>query len=98
MPKPKPNGNRTLNQKRARIRSYFFFGFGGRISANRTGNFTAICTNTATWVVYNLVIMKSLMDCLARWLCDYFTSTLLQTTDFCGARPRATIKTTNLRQ
>ena len=42
--------------------------------------------------------MKSLMACLARQLCDYFTSSILQTTDFCGSRPRATIKTTNLRQ
>ena len=34
----------------------------------------------------------------AKQLCDYFTSTILQTTVFCGARTRATIKTTNLRQ
>ena len=49
-------------------------------------------------VVYNLEIMKSLMDCPVSQLCDIFTSTTLQTTDFCGARTRATIKTTNLRQ
>ena len=42
--------------------------------------------------------MKSLMDCPERNLCDYFTSTILQTKDFSGTRPRATIKTTNLRQ
>ena len=42
--------------------------------------------------------MKSLMDCPARQLCHYFTSTILQSTAFCGTRPRATIKTTNLRQ
>ena len=36
-----------------------FFGFGGRISANTTGNLNKICTYTATCVVYiNLVIMK----------------------------------------
>ena len=69
----------------------FFFGFGGRISANTTDNFNKICTNSATSAVYNLVIMKSLMDCLARQLCDYFTSTILQTIDFCAARPRVTI-------
>ena len=38
------------------------------------------------------------MNCPARQLCDYFTSTILQSTAFCGTRPRATIKTTNLRQ
>ena len=42
--------------------------------------------------------MKSLMDCPPRQLCDYFTSTILQSTAFCGTKPRATIKTTNLRQ
>ena len=86
--------NRTLNRKRARI-GFYLFGFAGRISAKRTGNFNKICTNTATWVVYILVIMKSLMDSLARQLCHYLTSTILQTADFYGARPRATIKTTN---
>ena len=50
------------------------------------------------WAVYHLVIMKSLMDCPASHLCDIFTSAILQTTDFCGARTKATIKTTNLRQ
>ena len=38
----------------------FFFGFGGRISANTTGNFDKICTYTTTCVVYNLVIMKDI--------------------------------------
>ena len=38
------------------------------------------------------------MDCPARQLCNYFTSTILLTTDFCGTIPRATIKTTNLMQ
>ena len=42
--------------------------------------------------------MKSLMDSPASQFCDIFTSTILQTTYFCGARTRATIKTTNLRQ
>ena len=42
--------------------------------------------------------MKSCVDCPARQLCDYFTSTIVQTTDFCGARPRATKKLSNLRQ
>ena len=31
-------------------------------------------------------------------MCDYFTSTILLTTDFCGSIPRATIKTMNLMQ
>ena len=38
------------------------------------------------------------MDCPARQLCDYFTSTILLTTDFCGTIPRPTIETTNLMQ
>ena len=36
------------------------------------------------------------MDCPARQLCDFFTSTILLTTDFCGTIPRPTVKTTNL--
>ena len=39
-----------------------------------------------------------MMDCPARQLCDFLTSTILLTTDFCGTIPRATIKTTNLMQ
>ena len=39
---------------------FIFFGFGGRISANTTGNFDKICTYTTTCVVYNLVIMKAI--------------------------------------
>ena len=35
---------------------FIFFGFGGRISTNTTGNFDKICTYTTTCVVYNLVI------------------------------------------
>ena len=38
------------------------------------------------------------MDCPARQLCDYFTSTILLTTEVCRTIPRATIKTTNLMQ
>ena len=38
------------------------------------------------------------MDCPARQLCDYFTSTMLLTTDFCGTIPKPTIKTINLMQ
>ena len=38
------------------------------------------------------------MDCPARQLCDYFTSTILLTTDFCGTIPRPAIMTTNLMQ
>ena len=38
------------------------------------------------------------MDCPASQLCDYFTSTIHLTTDFCEPIPRATIKTTNLMQ
>ena len=70
---------------------FIFFGIGDRISANTTGDFKEICTYTATWAVYNLVIMKSLMA-IVRLFYKH------DTTDFCGARPRATKKTTNLRQ
>ena len=38
------------------------------------------------------------MDCPTRHLCDYFTSTTLMSTDFCGTIPRPTVKTTNLVQ
>ena len=38
------------------------------------------------------------MDCPARQLCDYSTSTILFTTDFCGTIPRPTKKTTNIMQ
>ena len=38
------------------------------------------------------------MDCPARQLCNYFTSSIPVTTDFCGTIPRATIKPTNLMQ
>ena len=38
------------------------------------------------------------MNCPARQLCDYFTSTILLTTEVCGTLPRATIKTTNSMQ
>ena len=39
---------------------FIFFGFGGRISANTTGNFDKICIYTTSCVVYNLVIMKAI--------------------------------------
>ena len=39
---------------------FIFFGFGGRILANTTGNFNKNCTYTTTCVVYNLVIMKAI--------------------------------------
>ena len=39
---------------------FIFFGFGGRISANTTGNFDKICTYSTTFVVNNLVIMKAI--------------------------------------
>ena len=38
------------------------------------------------------------MECPARQFCDYFTSTILLTTEFCSTIPRATITTTNLMQ
>ena len=63
---------------------------------NTTGNFNKICTYANHVRCINLVIMRPLMACPARQLCDYFTSTILLTTDFCGTIPRPTVKTTNL--
>ena len=57
------NRNRTETEHRTENVHEFdfiFFGFGGRISANTTGNFDKICTYTTTCVVYNLVIMKAI--------------------------------------
>ena len=53
---PKP----IAEPKTCTILILFFFGFGGRISANTTGNFDKIYTYTTTCVVYNLVIMKAI--------------------------------------
>ena len=39
---------------------FIFFGFGGRISANTTGNFNKICTYTSHVRCINLVIMKAI--------------------------------------
>ena len=55
--------NRTETERRTENVHEFdfiFFGFGGRISANTTGNFDKICTYTTTCVVYNLVIIKAI--------------------------------------
>ena len=57
--------NRTETERRTENVHKFdfiFFGFGGRISANTTGNFDKICTYTTMCVVYtcNLVIMKAI--------------------------------------
>ena len=55
------NRNRTETERRTENVhdfDFIFFGFGGRISANTTGNFNKICTYTTMCVVYNLVIMK----------------------------------------
>ena len=57
------NRNRTETERRTENVhdfDFIFFGFGGRISANTTGNFNKICTYTTTCVVYNLVIMKAI--------------------------------------
>ena len=60
---PKPNRNRTETERRTENVhdfDFIFFGFGGRISANTTGNFNKISKYTTTCVVYNLVIMKAI--------------------------------------
>ena len=57
------NRNRTETERRTENVhdfDFIFFGFGGRVSANTTGNFNKICTYTTTCVVYNLVIMKAI--------------------------------------
>ena len=57
------NLNRTETERRTENVHEFdfiFFCFGGRISANTTGNFDKICTYPTTCVVNNLVIMKAI--------------------------------------
>ena len=77
---------------------FIFFCFGGRISANTTGNFDKICTYTTTCVVYNLVIIKAIDGLSSETIVRLFYEH--NTIDYrsCGTIPRATIKTTNLMQ
>ena len=53
---PKPNAE----PKTCTILILFFFGFGGRISANTTGNFNKICIYTNHVRCINLVILKAI--------------------------------------
>ena len=54
---------------------FTYFGFGGRISANTTGNFNEICTYTTTCVVYNSPAGKGLTSWLLFVIsdCDFVT-------------------------
>ena len=72
---------------------FMFFGFGARISANRTGNFNYTCTYTTTCVVYNLVITEAIDGLSIETIMRLFYKH--KTTDFYGTKPRATQKTTN---
>ena len=57
------NPNRTETERRTENVhdfDFIFFGFGGRISANSTGNFNKICTYTNHVRFINLVIMKAI--------------------------------------
>ena len=57
------NRNRTETERRTENVhdfDFIFFGFGGRISANTTGNFNKICTYTNHVRCINLVIMKAI--------------------------------------
>ena len=57
------NRNRTETERRTENVhdfDFIFFGFGGRISANTTGNFNKICTYTNHVRFINLVIMKAI--------------------------------------
>ena len=57
------NRNRTETEHRTENVhdfDFIFFGFGGRISANTTGNFNKICTYTNHVRYINLVIMKAI--------------------------------------
>ena len=62
------NRNRTETERRTENVhdfDFIFFGFGGRISANTTGNFNKICIYTNHVRCINLVIMKA-VDGLSR--------------------------------
>ena len=55
--------NRTETERRTENVhdfDFIFFGFGGRISANTTGNFNKICKYTNHVRCINLVIMKAI--------------------------------------
>ena len=57
------NRNRTETERRTENVhgfDFIFFGFGGRISANTTGNFNKICTYTNHVRCINLVITKAI--------------------------------------
>ena len=57
------NRNRTETERRTENVhdfDFIFFGFGGRISANTTGNFNKICTYTNHVHCINFVIMKAI--------------------------------------
>ena len=59
------NQNRTETERRTENvhdfnLKFIFFGFGGRISANTTGNFNKIWTYTNHVRCINLVIMKAI--------------------------------------
>ena len=57
------NRNRTETERRTENVhdfDFIFFGFGGRISANTTGNFNKICIYTNHVRCINLVIMKAI--------------------------------------
>ena len=95
---PKPNRSRMPNRKRARIGFFFSVSVAEFQQIRQVILIKFALSQPRGLFVFNFVIMKSLMDCPARKLCDYFTSKILQNTAFCGTRPRATIKTTNLRQ
>ena len=67
-PKPKRNAEPKTCEKRI----LFFLFSVPEIQQIQQEILIKNCIHTATWVVYNLVIMKSLMDCLARQLCGIF--------------------------
>ena len=77
------------------------FGFGGRISANTTGlysiiSFTPAHTQPRVLLVYYLVIMEAIDGLSSETIISVIILQVqdLQTADFCGTKPRATIKTT----
>ena len=77
---------------------FIFFGFGGRISANTTGNFNKICTFTNHVRCIKLVIMKAIDGLSSETIVRLFYKHNTDDYRLLWDKPRPTIKTTNSMQ
>ena len=89
---PKPNQTKCRTENVYKL-DFIFFHLGGRISANTTVNFNYTFTYTTMCIVYNLVNMASIDRLCSETIVLLFYK--YKTTDFCGTKPRATIKITD---